>query len=66
MPDIKRVTKRLEIHCDLSLVALSADQARVAGDRWLNQHESNPYEWNYETTYLSTMPDESWVIVYVQ
>jgi hypothetical protein len=55
MPDIKRVTKRLEIYCDKSLEDLRADQARVAADRWINQHEQNEdvYAWEFSTAYVS-------------
>lgn len=68
MADIKRVTKRLEIHCDKSLEDLTAAQARVAGDRWINQHErsADAYAWEYETAYMSTATDESWIVVYTQ
>ena len=68
MTDIKRTTKRLEVHCDKSLEDLTPEQARVAADRWINQNERNEdvYAWEYATAYLSTHLDESWIVVYTQ
>jgi hypothetical protein len=66
MADVARVTKRLEIHLSAKLCDLAEKQIQVVGDRWINQHEADPYIWNYETCYISTRQDESWVIVYTQ
>ena len=65
MTDVKRTTKRLEVRCDKSLEDLTAEQARVATDRWINQHERSK-DWEYATAYLSTHLDESWIVVYTQ
>ena len=62
---IKRTIKRLEVHCDKSLLDLTPEQVRVVGDRWINQNERNE-DWEYATAYLSTHLDESWIVVYTQ
>lgn len=66
MPNIRRTSKRLEVHCDASLADLRADQAMVVADRWINQNEPEAHLWEWIATYLSRDPDESWVVVYTQ
>lgn len=68
MADVKRVTKRLEIHLGFTSDGLSEDQARAAADGWINQHERNEdvYAWEFATAYVSRQTDESWVVVYTQ